>query len=120
MNQFLYILGKLFKYSVWTYTTIFFYHYYLVKKTAKPEEGFLAIEFFLKLAKRVDWHVYDIYLLLTEPPVRKLLGEKPPLPPGAVFPKTLILNLKGTLVHAEYKFGEGFSYSKRPGLTNFL
>jgi len=59
-------------------------------------------------------------LLLTRPPVSKLLQDIPPLPPGAAYPKTLVLNLRGTLIHSEYKFGTGFEILKRPGLSVFL
>jgi import inner membrane translocase subunit TIM50 len=76
---------------------------YLLKKTEKPEQGFLANQVFLDLAKSADWHFYDLKLLLTRPPVEKLLPDRPPLPPGAGYPKTLVLNLRGTLIHSEYK-----------------
>ena len=76
---------------------------YLVKKKEKPEEGFLASDTFLRMAKSLDWHIYDLSLLLTRPPVEKLLPDRPPLPPAAAYPKTLILNLRGTIVHSEYK-----------------
>lgn len=56
---------------------------------------------------------------MTLPPSRALLGERPNLP-GVVFPKTLVLNVNGTLVHSEYKFGVGFEILKRPGLSLFL
>ena len=36
------------------------------------------------------------------------------------FPKTLILNLSGTLVTSQYEFGTGFQYRKRPHLDMFL
>ena len=51
--------------------------------------------------------VYDSFTglrdLLTKPPVSSLLLERPPLPPGYVAPKTLVLNVSGTIVHSEYK-----------------
>ena len=71
-------------------------------------------------ARRVDFFVYDLKILLTRPPVEKLLPDRPPLPPGAAYPKTLVLNLRGTLIHSEYKFGTGFEILKRPGLSVFL
>lgn len=58
-------------------------------------------------------------LLLTRPPVEKLLPDRPDIP-GMVFPKTLILNMRGTIIHSEYKFGTGFEILKRPGLSVFL
>jgi import inner membrane translocase subunit TIM50 len=68
---------------------------------------------------------------MTRPPVEKLLPDRPPLPPGAAYPKTLVVNLRGTLIHSEYKvittfylpplkFGVGFEVLKRPGLSVFL
>lgn len=41
--------------------------------------------------------------MLTRPPMEKLLFDRPPLPPGAAYPKTIVLNMRGTLVHSEYK-----------------
>lgn len=35
-------------------------------------------------------------------------------------PKTLILNLSGTLLSTEYVFGQGLILHKRPGLQHFL
>jgi import inner membrane translocase subunit TIM50 len=35
-------------------------------------------------------------------------------------PKTLVLNLNGTLIHGDYQMGEGFVCLKRPGLSVFL
>lgn len=98
----LFAMGKALKYTMWISFSVFCYHFYLVKKTKKPEEGFLANDAFLKAAKFVDWSIYDLRLLLTRPPVEKLLPDRPDLP-GMVFPKTIILNLRGTLIHSEYK-----------------
>ena len=63
----------------------------------------MANDFFMRLARSADYSFYDLKLLLTRPPVEKLLPDRPPLPPGAAYPKTLILNLRGTLIHSEYK-----------------
>jgi hypothetical protein len=93
---------------------------YLLKKTEKPETGFLASDLFLNFARAGDHFYYDMKMLFTRPPVEKLLPDRPPLPPGAAYPKTLVLNLRGTLVHSEYKFGTGFEVVKRPGLSMFL
>jgi hypothetical protein len=76
---------------------------YLLKKTEKPENGFLANEVFLEFARKADWHYHDLKILLTRPPVEKLLPDRPPLPPGSAYPKTLVLNLRDTLIHSEYK-----------------
>lgn len=37
-----------------------------------------------------------------------------------IHPKTLVLNLTGTLIDTEYVFGKGLVVHKRPGLHNFL
>jgi len=58
--------------------------------------------------------------MMTKPPVEKLLPNPPDLGPGMIWPKTIILNMRGTLLHSEYKLGEGFEYTKRPGLKVFL
>lgn len=57
---------------------------------------------------------------MTKPPVEKLLPDKPDLPPHIPYPKTLIIGLRGVAVRSEYKFGIGFEFKKRPGLTSFL
>jgi import inner membrane translocase subunit TIM50 len=105
---------------IWGSFAIFCFHYYLLKNTKKPEKNMLANDLFLNQAKRFDWHVQQFFLLMTRPPVEKLLMDRPPAPPGMGYPKTLILNLRGTIVHSKYKMGEGFEYIKRPGLSVFL
>ena len=99
----MFAVRKTIKYALWASIGMFAYHLYLVKKSDKPEKGFLANEFFLNAAKTADYAYYDIQLLLTRPPVEKLLPDRPPLPPGAMYPKTIVLNMRGTLVHSEYK-----------------
>lgn len=101
----MFFTGRLIKWGVWTASAVFFYHYFYVLKQPKPEEAPLAIKPFLDAAQQFDWQIKDIQFLLTKPPVEKLLHDKPPLPPGVPFPKTLVLNLRGTLVCSEYKFG---------------
>ena len=99
----MFALRKTLKYTAWASIALFWYHMYLLKKTENPEKGFLANEAFLNMAKFADWSFYDLKLLLTRPPVEKLLPDRPPLPPGAAYPKTLVINMRGTLVHSEYK-----------------
>lgn len=99
----MFAFGKTIKYTIWLGFGMFLYHMYLLKKTEKPEKGLLANELFLNLAKTADYGFYDLKLLLTRPPVEKLMPDRPPLPPGAAYPRTLVLNLRGTLIHSEYK-----------------
>jgi hypothetical protein len=99
----LFTIGKMVKYTLWASFATFWYHMYLLKKTDKPEQGFLANDLFLQMARKADWHFYDLKLLLTRPPVEKLLPDRPPLPPGAAYPKTLVVSMRGTLIHSEYK-----------------
>lgn len=54
------------------------------------------------MARKADYWSRDLMILLTKPPVEKLLPDRPNYP-GMVFPKLLILNLRGTLIHSEYK-----------------
>jgi import inner membrane translocase subunit TIM50 len=99
----MFVLRKTIKYTTWASILLFSYHCYLLKKTEHPEKGFMANEVFLNAARAADYAYYDLKLLLTRPPVEKLLPDRPPLPPGAAYPKTLVLNMRGTLVHSEYK-----------------
>ncbi len=119
-RKFMFALGKAAKYSFFLGISALAYHFYLVHWTQRPEEGFLVNSYLLEQAMKIDWFVYDLKLMLTRPPVEKLLPDRPQAPPGAVYPKTLILNMRGTLVHSEYKFGTGFEILKRPGLSVFL
>lgn len=102
-RKILFALGKTFKYSAWASIVLFWYHVYLIKKTDDPEKGFLANDIFLNFARSADFAFYDLKILLTRPPVEKLLPDRPPLPPGAAYPKTIILNMRGTIIHSEYK-----------------
>jgi len=49
----------------------------------------------------------------------KMLPDRPNMP-GYAHPKTLVMNLSGTLVHQEFKLGVGMEVFKRPGLSTFL
>lgn len=101
-------MGKAFKYTFWAFCVLLGYHLYLVRKTDKPEEGFAVSEWFLRKAENIDASFADFFLMMTRPPVEKLLPDRMPIPRGQPYPKTLVLNMKGTLVHSEYKFGTGF------------
>ena len=116
----MFAFGKAFKYTMWATFALFFYHMYLVVYKEKPEEGFAANATFLEAANFAHWNYVNIKNLLTRPPTDSLLLPRPPLPPGYAPMKTLVLNLDGTLIHQEYKFGVGFEIRKRPGLSVFI
>ena len=52
-------------------------------------------------------YFFSLTKFMTKPPIDKLLPDIPPLPPGYEIPKTLVLNLTGTLVKTDYVFGKG-------------
>ena len=54
---------------------------------------------------------------MTKPPVNKLL---PDVIHPLIHPKTLVLNVSGTLLDHDFIFGKGVNIKKRPGLSNFL
>ena len=114
------MLGKLLKWTIWFATAYYFYHLFLVLRQDKPEEGFLVENHFLGAALWTQYNIQMMKILLTRPPVDSLMPDRMPLPPGYAHPKTLVLNLQGTLCHSEYVFGKGFEIVKRPGLTMFL
>lgn len=109
---------------------LFWYHFYLVQKKEKPEEGFAVNATFLDAARWAKFMYEDLTILLTRPPVQSLLMERPPMPPGHVPFKVLVLNLNGTLIHSEYKVSCEMSltlfssvlvskYSKDPASQSF-
>jgi import inner membrane translocase subunit TIM50 len=44
---------------------------------------------------------------MTKPPIDKLLPDMPDLPFGYEIPKTLVLNISGTLLSVDYVLGVG-------------
>ena len=56
---------------------------------------------------------------MTKPAMTKMLPDRLDLP-NIHYPKVLVLNLKGTLVHQVYELGVGVEMYKRPGLSSFL
>jgi TFIIF-interacting CTD phosphatase-like protein len=54
---------------------------------------------------------------ITQPPSKKLLHD--PVHPD-LHPKTLVLNLNGTIIKTEYVFGKGQKITLRPGLEKML
>ena len=79
----------------------------------------LVSEPFLDAAKFVNWSIYDFKNLMTKPQMTKMLPDRPNIP-GYAHPKTLVMNMNGTLVHQSYKLGVGVEVFKRPGLSTFL
>ena len=104
----MFMLGKLFKYTMWFMSGVFLYHFYCVMKMDKPDEAPGVNEAMLIHAYNVRGFYEFVRDLLTKPPVKSLLMERPPTPPGYQHPKTLVLNVGGTLTHSEYKLGIGF------------
>ena len=111
------MIGKAIKYTSWVTFAIFFYHMALIKKYKTPEDHYPTNEIFLRFTRFIDWTIYDIKKIFTEPAMTKMLPDRPP---GIPHRKTLVLNLKGTLVHQTYKLGVGAELYKRPGLGAFL
>ena len=72
-------------------------------KKDKPDESPLAREPFLFYAFAAKEFYEFIRDLLTKPPVNSLLMDRGPTPPGHRHPKTLVMNVSGTLTHSEYK-----------------
>ena len=65
----MYTLGRLLKYASWLVGGIFLYHFYLVVKKDKPEEGLGANDFFLYYAYQANGFYTFLRDLLTKPPV---------------------------------------------------
>lgn len=58
-----------------------------------------------------------ILQFFTKPPIKKFLPD-----PVHVLmqPKTLVINLTGTVLVTNFRFGKGLQIIKRPGLDDFL
>ena len=94
------------------------YYQYKYSKDAKSEP--LVFPQVLDFVQNVESTAIGFRSLFMDPPLDKLLPDLPKLPPGYMQPKTLVLDLKGTLLSSEYVFGKGYVIMKRPGLTEFL
>ena len=107
----MYLLGKTIKYTIWfLIAPCFLYHLYIVSKKDKPEEAFGVFDPMLHYARLAHMFYNDLYDLLTKPPVQSLLMERPPMPPGYMSMKTLVLNVSGTLAYSEYKVSSCYSF----------
>ncbi|CAG9333076.1 unnamed protein product [Blepharisma stoltei] len=110
------VLGRIVFYGS---VCLYGYTYYTYKHQQDPENQMLINPYFLSAVKWTDTRVKAVYSLFVDPPLDKLLPDLV-LPPGYMKPKTLVLDLRGTLVSTEYVFGKGFEVMKRPGLSDFL
>ena len=95
-RKIMFTMGKLIKYASWAAIGATFYHFMLLKKYAKPEQSMPVLEPFFGIAKSIDWFFYDMRVLMTKPAMTKMLPDRMP---GMPYPKVLVLNFKGTLVH---------------------
>ena len=115
----LFFAGTTLKYLSWAVMASFFYHYAIVRKYENPEkEAPFFIGKFLEAGFFADYFVKDMTKLFTKPGMTKMLPDR--ILPPHMCPKTLVINLNGTLVHQEYKMGVGMEVFKRPGLSSFL
>ena len=53
-------------------------HFALLKKYPKPEDNAPVVEPFYTIAKRIDFAMYDLNVLLTKPAMTKMLPDKMP------------------------------------------
>jgi len=113
-------LRALYKISLYGASCLFAYTYYVYRNNEKPLEDSLVFQPMLSAVKATDNKIISIYKIFVDPPVDKLLPDMPQPPPGFPSHKTLVLDLKGTILSTEYVFGKGFEIMKRPGLTEFL
>jgi Dullard-like phosphatase family protein len=99
---------------------LFGYTFYLYKNKKNYLEYPGIVDPILSAVIYTD-NIYKVFQsLLMDPPLDKLLPDLPKMPPGYMTPKTLVLDLKGTLLSTEYELGKGYIIMKRPGLTEFL
>ena len=114
--------GIRFLWRVFTYGSmgLFAYTYYSYKNNKDYLSQPAIFEPFLKAVRFTDYTAKGIWSMMMDPPLDKLLPDLPKMPPGYATPKTLVLDLKGTILSTEYVFGKGYVIMKRPGLTEFL
>lgn len=94
----MFLFGKAVKYSIWTAMGLFMVHLAMLKKMKNVDESSFVIPPFLDAAKKFSFFCYDTHNLFTKPGMTKMLPDRMNLP-GMQHPKTLIVNLNGTLVH---------------------
>ncbi|KAL4491799.1 hypothetical protein ABPG72_006054 [Tetrahymena utriculariae] len=114
------VLRQVIRLGWWTFVGLFSYNYYLAQTSKNPENETGYVGPVYALSSRTQKKVQDVIDFFTKPPSKRLLVDQF-VPPGFGFaPKTLVVNLTGTLVHTEFKFGKGTQIKKRPGLNEFL
>lgn len=79
-RKILFMIGKLLKWTCWASCLMYFYHLYLIIKHKDPENAFLANNYFLHAAGWSKFQYDTLTILLTRPPVERLLLDRPPLP----------------------------------------
>lgn len=95
-RKFFFVLGKFIKYCIWGGFAAFLYHLALIKNYKNPEDKYYTQDEFLRMARQADYWFWDIGKIFTKPAMSKMLPDRFP---GMQYPKVLVLNLKGTLVH---------------------
>lgn len=92
----------------------------VVQETHKEENQFAGSSVWLPV---MEWYLEQRIYLQSEikkyqdPPSESLL---PPLPQGASYVRTLVLDLDDLLVHSDWTRGRGWRTFKRPGAEDFL
>ena len=99
---------------------LFAYTYYMYKTKKDYLKQPAIFDTFVNAVTYVDDTVLAVKAMMLDPPLDKLLPDLPKMPPGYLTPKTLVLDLKGTILSTEYVFGKGYVIMKRPGLSEFL
>ena len=78
----IFAIGKSLKYMMWASFVYFSYHVYLAFNHKEPEKALLASNMFLEWAYKTRYAYTEVKELMTMPPSRALLGERPDMGPG--------------------------------------
>ncbi|EGR26971.1 mitochondrial translocase complex component, putative [Ichthyophthirius multifiliis] len=111
------LFGKIMRYGFYTFLGVFSYQYYLIGKTQKPEQETGYIKPVAILAKKHKKISMDFS---HKPFSKKLLPDPSFIVYGPIQPKTIVLNLSGTVIHTSFIMGTGHKVQKRPGLNQLL
>ncbi|CAD8167127.1 unnamed protein product [Paramecium pentaurelia] len=104
----------------WTTSALFGYNLYLNNYKTDPTQELGYQKQINDAAKYCQDQYQAFYDFMTKPAIDKLLPDIPELPFGYEIPKTLVLNISGTLLHMDYVFGVGGEIKRRNGLQRFL